>query len=331
VAIAQLVDAGRIGLDDPVGRHLGGLTPEASEVTVRQLLTHSGGMGNFFAPENMPAMEAARSLGELKPLIAGERPAFAPGSRSQYSNSGFLILGLLIEAVSGQSYASYLQDKVFAPAGMTRSGMLPASGGVRATGMTNLPEEMDGPAGPPQGLSPGVAGPRQPPAAPPSGGPRMGPPPGGPAGPAGAGGPMGPMPRGPLRPAEEAVLMGTSAGGGYATPPDMQRFFAALHGGRLVSPAMLQALTSPQVELLPARGPTMPAVHYGLGFGLGTVGSHAWSGHGGGAPGLNVATASFPADQTTLVVMSNRDPPAADMLARRLQAVLFDGAACGGG
>jgi CubicO group peptidase (beta-lactamase class C family) len=94
---------------------------------------------------------------------------------------------------------------------------------------------------------------------------------------------------------------------------------------------MLQALTSPQVELLPARGPTMPAVHYGLGFGLGTVGSHAWSGHGGGAPGLNVATASFPADQTTLVVMSNRDPPAADMLARRLQAVLFDGAACGGG
>jgi D-alanyl-D-alanine carboxypeptidase len=286
VAIAQLVDAGKISLDDSIGRYVSGLTPEASAVTVRQLLTHSSGLGNFFSPEHIELFKRARSLSELKPLVTSDKPAFAPGSKAQYSNSGFLLLGLLIEQVSGQAYGDYLQTHIFTPAGMTRSGLMPvADTTARAVGMTNLPEKFE------------------------DGG-----------GPAGA-----PPPPGPLRPAVEATLMGTSAGGSYSTPSDMQRFFAALQAGRLTSASMLKALTSPQIELLPAKGP-LPAINYGYGFMVAEHSGHRWVGHGGGAPGLNVATAAFEADQVTVVVMTNRDPPAADLMLRDIQSMLFDGA-----
>lgn len=240
VAVAQLVDARKITLDDPIGRYVSGLTKEASAVTIRQLLTHSGGLGNFFTPDNLAAMQSARSLADLKPLVVADKPAFTPGERSQYSNSGFLLLGLMIEKVSGKSYGDYLKAHIFAPAGMTGSGLEPAGPAIRAIGMTNFP-------------APDALG---------QGGPHPGP------GAAPAGGPNGHMlpPPGPLRPADEAALMGSSAGGSFSTAADMQRFFAALFDGRLTSVAMRDALTSRQIEILPARD-RLPAVYYGLGFG----------------------------------------------------------------
>lgn len=87
---------------------------------------------------------------------------------------------------------------------------------------------------------------------------------------------------------------------------------------------MREMLTSPQIQLLPAKGP-LPAVHYGLGFALGDYKGHKSAGHNGGAPGVNIATASFAADQITAIVMTNRDPPAADLMLRKIQAMLFDG------
>ena len=123
VAVAQLIDAGKVHLDDAIGRHLDGLTPRTAAVTVRQLLTHSSGLGNFFVPENLPAIAKARTVSDLLPLVAAENPEFAPGARFQYSNSGFLLLGRLIETASGESYDKYLATHVFAPAGMVNSGL----------------------------------------------------------------------------------------------------------------------------------------------------------------------------------------------------------------
>jgi D-alanyl-D-alanine carboxypeptidase len=308
VAVAQLVDAKRISLHDPIGRHVSDLTPEAAAVTVRQLLTHSGGLGNFFTPDNMDLFKRATSLTELKPLVASAKPAFAPGSRSEYSNSGFLLLGIMVEAISGKSFGDYLQQSIFSPARMTRSGMLPGSPKSRAIGMTNFPEMMEEPAAP-QGPPPPRAQP--------------GPPP-----PQGPNGPMLPPP-GPLRPAAEAALMGTSAGGGFSTPSDMQRFFAALLGAKLTSPEMRDMLTSRQIEVLPAKGP-LPAIYYGLGFMVADYKGHGWTGHNGGLPGGNVATAAFAKDQTAAIVMTNRDPPGADLMMRKIQGMLFDDARCRG-
>lgn len=122
--------------------------------------------------------------------------------------------------------------------------------------------------------------------------------------------------------------MGTSAGGSFSTPADMQRFFAALLAGKLTSAAMRELLTSRQIEVLPAKGP-LPAIYAGLGFMVAEHKGHGWTGHNGGMPGGNVATAAFAKDQIIAVVMSNRDPPVADLMMRRVQAMLFDGGDCG--
>jgi D-alanyl-D-alanine carboxypeptidase len=319
VAVAQLVDAGKIALDDPIGRYVDGLTPEASAVTVRQLLTHSGGLGNFFTPDTLPTLQKARGLSDLKPLITDAKPAFAPGSRFQYSNSDFLALGLMIERVSGQSFGTYLDRHVFRPAGMTLSSIKPAPAAQRAIGMTTMPE-----------LPPPGAGVMR--------GPMMMPPPG-PSGNAGApviilqgppGATAGPMmpPPGPLRPAAEAAIDGNSASGGYSTAADMQRFFAAFLAGKLTSIPMRDALMAAQIEVSPAKN-GVPARYYGLGFGVGSYKGHRWTGHNGGALGVNVEALTFPDDQTTIVIMANRDPPMASGLLRKVQAMVFDGAPCG--
>jgi D-alanyl-D-alanine carboxypeptidase len=305
VSVAQLADGKKIGLDDPIGRYVNGLTPEAATVTIRQLLTHSGGLGNFFTPDNMEAFKRATSLAELKPLVTGAKPAFTPGSRSEYSNTGFLLLGLMIESVSGKSFGDYLQQNVFAPAGMTHSSLSPGRPDIRAIGMTNFPEL------PPESVPP--PGPPPPRAL-------SGPPPSGPNG-------QVLPPPGPLRPAEEAAIMGTSAGGGFSTPLDIQRFFAAFLAGKLTSPELRDELTSRQIEILPAKGP-LPAVYYGLGFTVADYKGRGWTGHNGGLPGGNIATSAFAKDQITAVIMTNRDPPRADLMMRKVYQMLFDDTRC---
>lgn len=316
VAVAQLVDANKVRLDDPIAAYVDGLSTEAGVVTIRQLLTHSGGLGNFFSPENLARLQAAKSLSDLKPLITDEKPMFPPGSRFQYSNSGFLLLGLMIERVSGETYADYLARRIFAPSGMTASSLAPAPPVQRAIGLTNLPELLMPPPG--GGLPPGGGPPPGPPQGPPPG-----PPPGAPGGP----GAMLMPPPGPLRPAAEAALIGNSAGGSYSTGQDMDRFFAAFLAGQLTSPAMRDMLMSQQIEVAPARDGKAAIVH-GLGFGVGTHQGHRWTGHNGGTLGVNVEMMTFPDDQTTIVIMANRDPPMAMALMQKVRSFLFGGAAC---
>lgn len=136
VAVAQLVDAGKIEFGDPIGRHVAGLSPQTAAVTVHQLLTHTSGLGNFFAPQNLAALRNARTANDLLPLIASEVPDFPPGSRFRYSNSGFALLGVLIERVSGETYAEYLRRHVFLPAGMAKSGVDPEPVDTLAVAMT---------------------------------------------------------------------------------------------------------------------------------------------------------------------------------------------------
>lgn len=295
VAVAQLVDAGKIRLDDPIGLRVKGLTPQAAAVTVRQLLTHSSGLGNFFSPGNLPSIEKARTVSDLLPLVASDKPSFTPGSRFQYSNSGFMLLGILIERVSGQSYGQYLNLHVFEPARMAASGLDPGIVSTQAVGMTTMPAHS---ARPPAGTAP--SGPTRSEA-----------------------GPGEPRPEGPLRPAPEAALHGTPAGGSYSTATDMQRFFAVLLGGQLTSAAMLKELISPQMVAAQAKGGS-PELDYGFGFGVGAAFGHRWFGHNGGAPGVNIEAAAYPDDRIAMIVMSNRDPPAATTLFRKLRAMLFD-------
>ncbi len=129
VATLQLVEAGKLALDDPVGKHLRGYpnSEVATKVTVRHLLTHTGGTGDIFGPEFEANRVQLREHADYVKLYGSRAPNFEPGSRFAYSNYGFVLLGAIIEAVSGESYYDYVREHVFGPAGMTSTDSLPES------------------------------------------------------------------------------------------------------------------------------------------------------------------------------------------------------------
>ena len=140
VATLQLVEQGKLALDDPVGKHLRGYPNEdvASKVTVLHLLTHTGGTGDIFGPEFDRNILTLREHGDYVKLYGSRPPNFAPGTRFEYSNYGFVLLGAIVEAVSGESYYDYVREHVFGPAGMTSTDSLPESEDVpnRSIGYT---------------------------------------------------------------------------------------------------------------------------------------------------------------------------------------------------
>ena len=138
VATLQLVEAGKLALDDPIGKHLPDYPNKdvASNVTVRHLLTHTGGTGDIFGPEFEQNRLKLRKHGDYVKLYGSRGPGFEPGTRFEYSNYGFVLLGALIEAVAGVSYYDYVRENLFRPAGMTATDSLPESADVpkRAVG-----------------------------------------------------------------------------------------------------------------------------------------------------------------------------------------------------
>jgi CubicO group peptidase (beta-lactamase class C family) len=122
VSVLQLIEAGKLGFDDPIGKYLTDYpNKEMAKVTVRQLLSHQGGTGDIgvLQPNEGLNRAWARTIGDLIKLNGDRAPAFPPGSRFEYSNYGFLLLGALVEKVSGQNYYAYVAEHVFGPAGMT--------------------------------------------------------------------------------------------------------------------------------------------------------------------------------------------------------------------
>jgi CubicO group peptidase (beta-lactamase class C family) len=121
VAIAQLAERGCLAFDDPVGK----LIPDypnkevAGKVTVHQLLTHTSGLGNFFNDKFMKgSRELFRTVNDFLPLMVDEPLLFEPGTGWAYSSSGFLLLGAIVEKVTGMSYFEYVSKNIYEPAGM---------------------------------------------------------------------------------------------------------------------------------------------------------------------------------------------------------------------
>jgi D-alanyl-D-alanine carboxypeptidase len=127
VATLQLVQSGKLDLKAPFGNYLTDYPNKdvASKVTIEQLLSHTGGTGDIFGPEFDKNRLALKTLQDYVKLYGTRAPEFEAGSRWQYSNYGFLLLGVLIEKVSGQSYYDYVRDHIFKPAGMTATASEP--------------------------------------------------------------------------------------------------------------------------------------------------------------------------------------------------------------
>lgn len=140
VAILQLAQAGKLALDDTVHKHLPELPlASADKISIRQLLDHRSGLGDFFGPRFEAAPPSRlRELSDFIPLFVDQPLAFAPGSSERYSNAGFLVLGLIVERVSGEKYRDYVVEHICAPAKMTSTGFWAIDDRVpdRATGYT---------------------------------------------------------------------------------------------------------------------------------------------------------------------------------------------------
>ncbi|SFK04844.1 CubicO group peptidase, beta-lactamase class C family [Sphingomonas sp. NFR04] len=257
VAILQLVEAGKIALDAPIGRYLPDYPDRgiATTVTVANLLTHTGGTGDIFGPEFDANKASLRTLQDYVALY-GKRPAaFAPGEQQAYSNYGFILLGRIVETVSGGTHDAYIQRHIFDSAGMASTGNQPES--------TLLPRR--------------------------------------------AVSYMGMEPR--LQRADRTLpLSGTSAGGGYATVGDFQRFILGLTGHRLLRAETLRQLIEGGVRL--KNGSFVP-----FDFGGTMPGSGRYIGHGGGAPGMSGSLMHFLDSGITIAVLANRDPGTAESVA----------------
>jgi len=263
VAIGQLAQQGKLSLGDTVARHLPDYpnAEAAKKVTIRHLIDMSSGIGDFFGDDfDATPKDRLRRNADFLPLFAAQPLAFEPGSNRQYSNGGYIVLGAIVEKVSGEDYHEYVRKHVYAPAGMASTDSYEADVVVPnlAEGYTNRW------AG---GAEVG-AGPRR-------------------------------------RNIYSRPARGSAAGGGYSTAEDLLRFANALRGDKLLSPEWTDWMLS-GVELGGAR---QPRDEGGFGFA-------------GGAPGISAALEVDLERDTTIVVLSNLDPPAATDIARRIRRYL---------
>ncbi|QXT36099.1 serine hydrolase [Sphingomonas sanguinis] len=124
LAVMQLQEQGKLKIDDPICRHLSNCPAAWIPITIRQLLNHTSGIPNF---SSLPEWDEVLSRRDYKPaeLVALFRDLplkFTPGEKYDYSNSGYHLLGLIVESASGMGWAAYVKQRIFVPLGMTHSG-----------------------------------------------------------------------------------------------------------------------------------------------------------------------------------------------------------------
>lgn len=126
-AALQLIEAGKLSFDDTVGKILPDYPNEeiAAKVTIRHLLTHTGGTGDFFGPLFAKNRLTLKIHSDYVALFGSRGPMHEPGAEFRYSNYGMVLLGAIIERASGMSYFDYVRTKVYEPAGMRSTGSLP--------------------------------------------------------------------------------------------------------------------------------------------------------------------------------------------------------------
>jgi CubicO group peptidase (beta-lactamase class C family) len=122
VAIAQLVEKGKLSFDDPLSKFIPDFpdAESAKKIQIKHLLTHTAGLGGYFSKRYQDMSRAnLRTVDDMMALAKqDEKLLFEPGSKWQYSNTGMLVLGKIIEIASGQNYFDYVRDNIYKPAGM---------------------------------------------------------------------------------------------------------------------------------------------------------------------------------------------------------------------
>lgn len=124
VSILQLAQAGILSLDEPIQQYIPDYPNNevGSQLTIHHLLTHTAGLGDVFTPDFQANPHQFRSNADYLPLFVNDPLQVPPGEQFRYSNAGYVVLGLIIERVSGQTYDDYVRQQIFEPSGMLDTG-----------------------------------------------------------------------------------------------------------------------------------------------------------------------------------------------------------------
>ncbi|HEX3920260.1 MAG TPA: serine hydrolase domain-containing protein [Caulobacteraceae bacterium] len=285
-AILRLAQQGRLSLGDHLSKYIPTF-PDADNVTLYELLTHTSGIHNYTDALNSNPLAAlslmrAHTTAQWVDHIARQRPLydFLPGTAWHYSNSGFFLLGAIVEKVSGQPLAAYLQDQFFDPLGMNE---------------TEIDDGSDAPPGRAEGYAqapwfgrwfvwPGYISLTN-------------------AGGAGA-----------LRSSamDLAKWMQALIGGRVVDAGSLQEMMtpARLSDGRLASANRVN------------MDPSEPAGDYGFGIRIMSFDGHRQIGHDGDIPGFQAALFTYPDDRITIAVVANTSGGARELEQRIAKVVL---------
>jgi CubicO group peptidase (beta-lactamase class C family) len=273
VAIAQLVEKNKLRYTDKVVKFVPNLHKKTyGNVTIEQLLTHTSGAGDIFGiPEFMVIKDTAKTIASYVALGRNEPLMFTPGAKFQYSNYGYILLGVVIENISKTSYFDYVKKNIFAIAGMenTDSYETDKTNTNMAIGYTSPP--------PMQGQAPK---------------------------------PMGDKIVREAN-TKFIEVKGTSAGGGYSTAIDLHKFSQAFLTGKLLSKKSMETITKGKVKMplppMPPGAKPLPEMKYGYGFGEFYKNNTRIIGHNGGAPGVEGQVDMYPDLGYTVIALSNYD------------------------
>lgn len=289
--VLQLVGEGKLSLDDTVDKWLPGTVRgngnDGRKITIRQLLQHTSGLHNYLTkPADSPQAWRRERLRTWRPeqlvaLAMRHRPNFAPGTSWSYSNTNYILAGMIIHKVTGHTWQQEVRQRILAPLGLRH---------------TSAPGE-----------SPYVADPH-------------------------ARAHQRFRPGGPLVDVTvQNQTLGDAAGAMISTTADLNRFFRALVGGRLLAPAQLADMrkTVPAKEL---ESMGVPGARYGLGllFRPLSCGGGYWS-HGGDDNGYRTRLGVTPdARRSVAVSVTSRSPAdlSAEQSTDRALATLVDHALC---
>ena len=255
-SILLLEERGKLKVEDPVKKYMPDAPAAWDKITIFHLLTHTSGIPSFTGFADYAQTEPFETTPEKLVARFRDKPLeFAPGEKWNYSNSGYVLLGYLIEKISGQSYATFVQENIFTPLGMKDSGYDSNSKIIphRASGYT-------------------------------------------------------PSKDGPVNAGFIHMSIPFSAGSLYSTTEDLLRWERGLFGGKVLSAASLQKMTTPFKQ------------DYAFGLGVHITAGHKVIDHGGGIEGFNTHLAYYLDDQLTVVVLGNLNGPASD-IAGKLGAV----------
>ena len=255
--ILLLEERGKLKVEDPVKKYMPDAPAAWDKVTIFHLLTHTSGIPSFTGFPDYHSTEATPTTPEQLVARFRDKPLeFQPGEKWNYSNSGYVLLGYLIEKITQQSYSQFVQENIFNPLGMKDSGYDSNTAVIlhRASG-----------------YSPGD--------------------------------------KGISNAGYIDMSIPLSAGGLYSTTEDLLRWEQGLMGGKLLSAASLQKMTTPFKS------------DYAFGLAVHTANGHKVIEHNGGIEGFNTALAYYPEDKLTVVVLANLNGGAPESIASNLAAL----------